>query len=121
MAYRLYRHRPTTRWLPIIQDPKERTPGTAYLSDLARDYNLVATDIDVIVTEDLPRDFDANRVPIPTPPAPPALTTFALETNRDWQATFHTMLDLVNIERAEHGRPAVTREDFLAAVKARTR
>lgn len=65
MAVRLFQHAPTGRWLPIRQDPRERTPGSAYRPDLAREYELEVQDIDVVVLDNVPPDFETQRVPIP--------------------------------------------------------
>jgi hypothetical protein len=107
---RLFRHTPTGQWLPIVQDARERTPGAAYLPDLAREYGLQVADIAVVVQAELPTDLETNRVPSPPPPIPPAAKPS--DVDRATKVTVEALLDLINEERAVRGKPAVTFDDL---------
>lgn len=68
MAYRLFRHTPTSRWIKLIQDPLQVTPGEAYLPELAQRYALDPAELEVVVVADLPTDFESASVPVPVVP-----------------------------------------------------
>lgn len=72
MAYRLIRHRPTLRWLPILLGATDVTPASAYFADLAARYQVPAEDLEGVEQEALPEDFETNQVPVYVPPPTPA-------------------------------------------------
>lgn len=114
MAVRVFRHRPTARWLPVIQDAAAHTPGVAYVPGLAREYGLRAEDVEVVVMAERPADLDTNVVP-----RLPKIRPLPLEADPVFRATVLTLLEALNVERAEHARAPITPAQFVAAVRAK--
>lgn len=103
---RLFRHAPTSRWLPLIQDAAQVTPGTAYLPDLAREYQLAAGEIEIVEALSLPLDFETAGVPRPPPTLTPKqqerveAATFDLPTFAEIDALVETIFpDLTGAQR----------------------
>lgn len=69
---RLFRHRPTGRWIPYAQNVTYATKATDYIPELAARYGLPEAEIEVVVTPDAkyPADWDEKVVPEPAPATP---------------------------------------------------
>ena len=102
---RLFQHAPTGRWLPVVLEITTRkgTPGEAYLPELATRYGVSEKELVVVERDDLPADFETNRLVAPIPPTSvPPLSPAVV-----------ALLALVNVERAEHGRAEIAPEHLL--------
>lgn len=109
---RYLRHAPTGRWLPVELRSGDATPATAYLAEFAARYSVSASDLVVVERPDRPADLDTNGV---APPARPADAETA--DQRQARASVAVLLDLLNIERTQHGRPAITPLQFATLVR----
>jgi hypothetical protein len=71
--FRLYRHRPTGAWIPLMQNTSYATPGERYIPELCERYQINQVDVEIVETAELPSDFSDNQL-TETVPVSPAQT-----------------------------------------------
>lgn len=71
MAYTLFFHGPSKRWVPLVLSGKLATPGSAYIPELAVGFKLDEKDIEVVERDVLPEDFEETLIPRPSKPRTP--------------------------------------------------